>query len=172
MEIILSQILFKKIKREKEAKKQAKESLDLFTFAKRKSIAGGYELPPHALYSPDQSSSSSSSSSSLGKGSHKHKQSSGSKQVTLPSSLQLPVLNSLQLEELLPSQREVYWLGQRAVSLTRKQYAAERSVKVSRAIFDEMQRASWHLTSHFVDGHIKEKMMLMLTGVGDPSGCG
>ena len=41
---------------------------------------------------------------------------------------------------------------------------------MARAIFEELQRAPWVLTSDFVEGHAQQCHLLRLTGPGDPSG--
>ena len=84
------------------------------------------------------SSSSSSSSSSSG----------GSSGVNSGP----PELSVEQLAQLDEKQRRVHFHGRRALSLQQRHAHAARLLEVSRAIFNELQRSAWHLSSEFVDG--------------------
>lgn len=83
-----------------------------------------------------------------------------------------PDLSLAQLQLLDERQKRVHYHGKRAAVLKQRHQHANRLLEVARAMYAELQRSSWHLTSEFVEGHVVEKNMLRLNGPGDPSGTG
>ena len=70
--------------------------------------------------------------------------------------------------------KRLKYMEMRAKAQEERAASMNKSLKIARAIYEQLQLTSWHMTSEFVTVHLRQEAygMLKLGGLGDPSGCG
>ena len=70
--------------------------------------------------------------------------------------------------------KRLKYMEMRAKAQEERAAALRKSLKIARAINEQLKLTSWHMSSEFVTVHLRQEAygMLKLTGLGDPSGCG